>query len=269
MAKSSRESNSSSSSSKRKRHSDDTAATAGDSSADESFTSARSSSSSRSKDKTKSKSKKRSHDDDATSRKTKSSKSKSKSSRRDLDENASDTDTFASASDGESFNEHGSSSSSSRRGTAASAPTAADRQLTSQKRSSAFEIQYPIITISIAPIHASQPTMAIAETFDSLVMRYVPPLNGVLVSHGEAYFLVKGGVSRDEKDVPPSAIIDSDGAFASVRAAVECCIWRPKIGMKIGEWSHTRICFPKLSADMLDLSQREPSHCPRLHTCPC
>lgn len=58
-------------------------------------------------------------------------------------------------------------------------------------------------------------------------MRFVPPLNGVLVSHGQIYFLTEAGSQS------ASAIIDADSAFAKARVAVECCVWRPKIGAKL------------------------------------
>ncbi|PWN24388.1 hypothetical protein BDZ90DRAFT_208603, partial [Jaminaea rosea] len=96
---------------------------------------------------------------------------------------------------------------------------------------SAFEIQYPILTLSIPPIHAHNPTIAVGEQLDSLVMRFVPPLNGVLVSHGQSYFLVDE--ERTGSRARGSALIDGDGAFATSKVAVECCVWRPRVGMKL------------------------------------
>ncbi|CAO1615139.1 unnamed protein product [Jaminaea pallidilutea] len=108
--------------------------------------------------------------------------------------------------------------------------------LTTQPLSSAFESQYPVTTISIPPIHSSDPKLAVTELFDSLIMRFVPPLNGVLVSHGQIFFLTPDGrnVAESASVHPgPSALIDGDGAFAKVKVAVECCVWRPRIGAKI------------------------------------
>ncbi|CAO1634710.1 unnamed protein product [Sympodiomycopsis kandeliae] len=228
MARSSNERTSSSSSSKRKRSSKDSeaAVSAAESSADESFVSARSSSKGKSH-KSSSKSDKHSKNKDSKkSRTSQSSPPKAAHKKLEIETTDAETDDYASAHDGESV-------PSSSKGKSSSHVTKSEQYLRGQPLSSAFEIQYPVITLSIPPIHASQPTVALSEIFDSLVMRFIPPLNGVLVSHGESYFLVDGKVSKDEKDVPPSAIIDSDGAFASVRAGVECCVWRPRIGQKI------------------------------------
>lgn len=93
------------------------------------------------------------------------------------------------------------------------------------------------MTVAISPVHSQQPSLAVAELFDSLVMRFLPPLNGVLVSHGQTFFLVDGAIEMDESKLPPSALIEADGAFGKAKVAVECCVWRPKVGMKLGKSS--------------------------------
>lgn len=133
-----------------------------------------------------------------------------------------------------------SSSSKDRHGVDSRAP-----YLSQVPLSSAFELQYPILTLSIPPVHASQPMVALVELFDSLVMRFVPPLNGILISHGTAYFMVdedeagknaQGAlVDHQWMGAGPSALIGADAAFATSKVAVECCVWRPKVGMKVGE----------------------------------
>jgi hypothetical protein len=87
--------------------------------------------------------------------------------------------------------------------------------------------------------------VALVELFDSLVMHFVPPLNGILISHGTAYFMVdedeagknaQGAlVDHQWTGAGPSAHIGADAAFATSKVAVECCVWRPKVGMKVGE----------------------------------
>lgn len=54
--------------------------------------------------------------------------------------------------------------------------------------------------------------------------RYVPQLQGILLSHNDHQFM------------NPTAKIDSDSAFAVSNVRVRCLVWRPRIGMKVGEF---------------------------------
>lgn len=173
------------------------------------------------------------------------SSEKDKSSRKSKHRSSTTDDAAASASEAESDASFASSSSSSKKKKSSrksSKSTSEPSSLLTQPLASAFELQYPIVTLSIPPVHASQPMTALVETFDSLVMRFVPPLNGVLVSHGSAFFLDQSPGAKEARAAPASgnappasALIDADGAWAKNSVAVECCVWRPKIGMKIGE----------------------------------
>lgn len=156
----------------------------------------------------------------------------------------SEADSIASSSSTASSSKKKKSKSSSSKDRHAAVNTRAP-YMSQVPLSSAFELQYPILTLSIPPVHASQPMVALVELFDSLVMRFVPPLNGILISHGTAYFIVDEAeaeknaqgaqVDHQWTGVGPSSLIGADAAFATSRVAVECCVWRPKVGMKVGE----------------------------------
>lgn len=157
-------------------------------------------------------------------------KHKKKSSRHDTDhaEDDSGVDSLASSTSMSSISSSGSSTGSKKSKQCKFKPASESAAFFhAQRVSSAFELQYPIFTVSIPPIHCSNPVAAVAELLDSLIMRFVPPLNGVLVSHGQIYFLTEG------HDQSVSAIVEADSAFAKAQVAVECCVWRPRIGLKM------------------------------------
>ncbi|CAO1624903.1 unnamed protein product [Parajaminaea phylloscopi] len=189
-------STSKSSSSKRRKREE-----AADSSADESTSSRRSSKSTKDK-----------------------KKHKKKSSHRDEDSGA---ESSASSTSISSVSSAASSSSVKKSKRSSKTASASNAYITSQPVSSAFELQYPVLTVALPPIHCSDPSAAVAEMLDSLIMRFVPPLNGVLVSHGQTYFLTDGGVES------ASAVVEADSAFAKAQVAVECCVWRPRVGIKV------------------------------------
>ncbi|PWN51028.1 hypothetical protein IE53DRAFT_410450 [Violaceomyces palustris] len=86
---------------------------------------------------------------------------------------------------------------------------------------SAFETVYPVIDLPIPPIWIGNPYAAFADLMDTLVMRYVPQLSGVLITHNPTQFLKE------------SAILDSDSAFSVAPIGFECVVWRPKVGMTL------------------------------------
>lgn len=86
---------------------------------------------------------------------------------------------------------------------------------------SAFKTIFPNITLCIPPVLMHDPHKAANEQLDSLLMRYVPQMGGVLMSHSELKFLEKLGK------------IDGDGAFANVFINVSGLVWAPKIGMRL------------------------------------
>ncbi|KAE8216151.1 hypothetical protein CF327_g625 [Tilletia walkeri] len=86
---------------------------------------------------------------------------------------------------------------------------------------SAYRVVYPVLNMPIAPVWWKHPLGAVRELFDTMVMRYVPQLNGILIAHEEHTFLTG------------TAEIRSDSAFATVPVKVKCTIWAPSIGMRL------------------------------------
>ncbi|KAN0060881.1 hypothetical protein ACQY0O_006615 [Thecaphora frezii] len=100
--------------------------------------------------------------------------------------------------------------------TSASATASNDADLPS-----AFETMYPTLNLAIPPVWMSNPYAAFSDLMDTLVMRYVPQLSGVLITHRPLRFLAE------------SAKFYADNASPSAPIEFECIVWRPKIGQKL------------------------------------
>ncbi|SPC60650.1 related to Rpa43 - 43 kD subunit of DNA-directed RNA polymerase I [Ustilago sp. UG-2017b] len=92
---------------------------------------------------------------------------------------------------------------------------------TSPSVTSAFETLYPIIDLAIPPVFSTDPYSAFSDLMDTLVMRYIPPLSGVLITHSPTRFL------------QDTALFSADSAFATASLGFECIVWRPKIGQML------------------------------------
>lgn len=77
------------------------------------------------------------------------------------------------------------------------------------------------MTVSVPPLWAMEPQASLLEQIDALVMRYLPPLKGVLVAHENGHFAKSLG------------LIDADGAYASAPAVFNALVWRPQLGMRL------------------------------------
>lgn len=89
---------------------------------------------------------------------------------------------------------------------------------TSRTVTSAFERMYPVLNLPIPPVWTADPYVAFSDLMDTLVMRYVPQLSGVLITHAPTRFL------------QDTAVFSADSAFATAAVGFECVVWRPKIG---------------------------------------
>ena len=74
---------------------------------------------------------------------------------------------------------------------------------------------------AIPPAWTMDPLSSVLEQLDTLVMRYIPQLEGVLVTHSNAKFLRALGD------------IDGDAAFAAAPVSFTALVWRPEIGMAL------------------------------------
>ena len=109
----------------------------------------------------------------------------------------------------------GSSSESRKSRKSSSSTTITSSTLTP---TTAFETLYPILNLPIPPVFTSDPYSAFSDLLDTLVMRYVPQLSGVLITHAPTRFL------------QDTAVFSADSAFATANVGFECVVWRPKIG---------------------------------------
>ncbi|TKY89430.1 hypothetical protein EX895_001961 [Sporisorium graminicola] len=92
---------------------------------------------------------------------------------------------------------------------------------TSRSVTSAFERMYPVLNLPIPPVWSNDPYAAFSDLMDTLVMRYVPQLSGVLITHTPTRFL------------QDTAVFSADSAFATAAVGFECVVWRPKIGQML------------------------------------
>lgn len=74
---------------------------------------------------------------------------------------------------------------------------------------------------SIPSVWTMEPLSSVLEQLDTLVMRYIPQLEGVLITHSNAKFL------RTVGD------IDGDAAVAEAPVSFTALVWRPEIGMAL------------------------------------
>ncbi|KDN38634.1 hypothetical protein K437DRAFT_296294 [Tilletiaria anomala UBC 951] len=88
---------------------------------------------------------------------------------------------------------------------------------------SAYQRVYPLVYMPIPPVWANSPSRAVAELFDTMVMKYVAQLQGVLITHE----------SDDKLFQSDSARVDADSPYAIVPVGVPCIIWSPRIGMRL------------------------------------
>jgi len=84
-----------------------------------------------------------------------------------------------------------------------------------------FKVISASLSLSIPPIFASNLRAGAEEMLDSMVMRYVPAFQGVLLAHDNLDFL-------DSR-----ATIKADCPFANCRVAFDATVWSPHIGTKL------------------------------------
>ncbi|KAK0521043.1 hypothetical protein OC834_004845 [Tilletia horrida] len=117
--------------------------------------------------------------------------------------------------------ENGKKKSKSRSSLLAPGQPVAAAALVDAPPESAYRVVYPTLNMPIAPVWWKQPLGAVRELFDAMVMRHVPQLNGILISHTEHTFLKS------------TAELRADSAFATAPVKVKCVVWSPSIGMRL------------------------------------
>ncbi|PPQ70693.1 hypothetical protein CVT24_000175 [Panaeolus cyanescens] len=81
-----------------------------------------------------------------------------------------------------------------------------------------FSVVNASLVLSIPPIFAANPRAGAEELLDSMIMRYIPSLHGVVLSHSNLKFLDK------------SAHIQDDCPFLVSTVGFDATVWSPRIG---------------------------------------
>ncbi|CAE6381739.1 unnamed protein product [Rhizoctonia solani] len=84
-----------------------------------------------------------------------------------------------------------------------------------------FKLVRARTSISLPPRFAGEAKRGVEEILDNLVMRYVPSLRGVLLSH------------KDHKFMSNVAIMYAEGPYPTTQVEFDAGVWAPEVGMRI------------------------------------
>ncbi|KAF6762959.1 hypothetical protein DFP72DRAFT_874248 [Ephemerocybe angulata] len=84
-----------------------------------------------------------------------------------------------------------------------------------------FQLVTSEMVVSVAPVFAVNPRAGVEELLDSLVMRYIPALQGVVLAHSNLKFTSDTGNVKD------------DCPFIICNIRFDATIWNPRMGMKL------------------------------------
>ncbi|KAG6816968.1 hypothetical protein H0H87_001283 [Tephrocybe sp. NHM501043] len=96
-----------------------------------------------------------------------------------------------------------------------------DKKDKGKTRDTEFHVVKTSLVVSIAPTFASNPRTGVEEMLDSMVMRYIPALRGVVLSHSNLRFLSK------------TATIQADCPYLICSIEFDATIWSPQVGMSL------------------------------------
>ncbi|KAG6852231.1 hypothetical protein C0991_001810 [Blastosporella zonata] len=99
-----------------------------------------------------------------------------------------------------------------------------------EKRDTEFHVVKTSLVVSIAPTFAANPRAGVEEMLDSMVMRYIPALRGVVLSHSNLRFLSK------------TATIQADSPYLVCSIEFDATVWSPQVGMKL--MGKINLCSP-------------------------
>lgn len=86
---------------------------------------------------------------------------------------------------------------------------------------SQFRVVEAALRLSIPPVFAGNLRAGAEEMLDSMLMRYIPALQGVVLAHHELRFL------------EPMATIKADCPFANCNVSFQATVWSPYVGQKL------------------------------------
>ncbi|KAJ7733750.1 hypothetical protein DFH07DRAFT_845309 [Mycena maculata] len=84
-----------------------------------------------------------------------------------------------------------------------------------------FQVVQASLVVSVPPIFASNPQKGVEEMLDSMIMRYIPALRGVVLAHSNLSFL------------KPTATITADCPFLVCNIQFDATVWCPRVRMKL------------------------------------
>ncbi|KAG8910138.1 hypothetical protein FRC01_006526, partial [Tulasnella sp. 417] len=86
---------------------------------------------------------------------------------------------------------------------------------------SAFSVVSASIRLSIPPVFAAKPLSGVEEMLDSMVMKHIPSLKGVVLSHSNIKFL------------DDTAQILNECPFTICNVGFDALVWSPRVGMRL------------------------------------
>ncbi|KAI0374163.1 hypothetical protein BV20DRAFT_962155 [Pilatotrama ljubarskyi] len=105
-----------------------------------------------------------------------------------------------------------------------------DNKGKSRATDDAFRVVRASLTVTVPPVFATDLRGGVEEMLDSMLMRYIPALQGVVLAHDRLAFLDK------------VATIKADCPFAVCKVAFDATVWSPQVGMKLA--GKINLCSP-------------------------
>jgi len=99
-----------------------------------------------------------------------------------------------------------------------------------EKANNEFRSVKASIVLAVPPVFANRLRSGVEEMLDTMIMRYEPTLNGVVLAHSDVHFLDR--VARLQADSP----------FAICHVGFEALVWSPTRGMKLT--GRVTLCSP-------------------------
>ncbi|KAJ7703283.1 hypothetical protein B0H17DRAFT_1042573 [Mycena rosella] len=84
-----------------------------------------------------------------------------------------------------------------------------------------FQVVQASLVVSVPPMFASSPHAGVQEMLDSMIMRYIPALRGVVLAHSNLSFLKQ------------TAAITADCPFLVCNIQFDATVWSPRVRMRL------------------------------------
>ncbi|EGO00060.1 hypothetical protein SERLA73DRAFT_34696, partial [Serpula lacrymans var. lacrymans S7.3] len=98
------------------------------------------------------------------------------------------------------------------------------------KATSEFHVVKASLSVSIPPVFATNQRAGVEEMLDSMIMRYIPAFQGVVLAHSNLHFLNS------------SATIIADCPFSVCAVGFDATVWSPRVSMKLA--GKVNLCSP-------------------------